>query len=91
MVGVGAADTPPQVAIEAFEATGGAQVAAVPGWMLFLKEDVGHGRAKVTAQGGHSLGWGVAVLLHALEGATQNRAARLGLKDGAEIAIDQII
>ena len=61
MVGVGAADTAPQVTIEAFEATGGAQVLARPGGMLFLQQAVGDRGAKVTPEGGDSGGLGVTV------------------------------
>jgi hypothetical protein len=55
---------------------------------MVLNREVGDGGAKVAAQGGHGLGLGVTIFLHDLEGAAQDRAALLRLKDGDKVAED---
>ena len=88
MIGVGTADAAAQAAIKAFEATGCAQVGAAPSWVVFLNGEVGERSTEVTAQGGHSFGLAIAVVLHNLEGSAQDGGTLLGLKDGNEVAVD---
>ena len=88
MVGVGAADAAAQGSVEAFEATGGAQVAAAPGWVVFLDHEVGDRGTKSRGAGCHRFRLGLAILLHDLEGPAQDGGTLLGLKDGDEIAVN---
>ena len=67
VIGAGAADVPAQGAIEALQAAGGTQMAAVPVRVLLLDAIVGQGGAEVAAQGGDGVRLGVPVLADDLQ------------------------
>mgnify|MGYP001827654431 CR=1 FL=1 len=88
VVGIGRASSAAESAVEAFESTGGAQVAAFPGRELLFQKVVGDSGAEVTAQGGDSLRLGVTIGAGDFQVAAQNGIMAVSLPDGVEVFED---
>ena len=85
VIGVGAADTLTEAAVEAFQIAGGPETGARPGGVLAFDLVVGDGAAKVAAEGGDGGGLGLAILAVDAPVAPQGRGVVLGLPDGGEV------
>jgi len=85
VIGIGDTNPAAESAVEAFEATGSAQVFAVPGRELLLQMVVGDSRAEVTTQGGDRFRLGMAIFAHDLEIATESDVVATGFPDEAEV------
>ena len=91
MIGIGGFQPEPDSAVEAFQATGGAQMLTGPVGIELLEVVVGDSVAEVSAQSSHSFGLRQAIGADHFEIAAQHGLVVFGFPDFTEIFEDRLL